>query len=371
MKISVDREKMASAFQLAGSVAPTRSPKEVLLNVKVEATEERVTLMATDGETSLRIDVDGVDVHTPGKALLNVSRTGSIFKESSDQHLTIDTAGTHTTIKGLHSEFKLPTANPDEFPTVAGFSEEKYHELPARLFREMVRRTQFATDVDSNRFALGGVLLELVGDDVLAVGTDGRRLARMQGTGRSIGGHETVGSTAIIPTRSLLLMERSISDKDEFVHLAVQSNTVQVRTGRCTIHTRLVEGRYPNWRQVIPNRTDSVMIELSVGPFYNVIRQAAIVADHETRGLDMEIGDGTLLLTARTAELGESRIELPIDFEGETIRLKLDHRFLSDFLRVLEPDTKFSLDVLSSTAPAILSTHDGYAYVVMPMALDH
>lgn len=370
MKIACDREKLASAFQLAGSVALTRSPKEVLQNVKIEADEDRVILMATDMETGIRIDVEGVEVQTPGKALLHVGRVGMILRESNDDQLTFESDGSATIVKGQHSEFNLPSMNPDEFPTVVGFEEEKYHELAARLFKEMVKRTAFATDPDSSRFALGGVLLELNGEEVLAVGTDGRRLARVQGTGKSIGGHQTSGNATIIPTRSLTLMERSIGDKEEFVQIASRGNDVLLRTGRCTIYSRLVEGRYPNWRQVIPQRDDAVDISMMVGPFYNVIRQAAIVADLETRGLDFEFGDGTLVLTAKTADLGQSRVELPIDYDGEPIKLKLDYRFVSDFLKVLDSNTSFIMNIASSTQPALMTTADGYAYVVMPMAMD-
>lgn len=370
MKISCDREKLATAFQLAGSVALTRSPKEVLQNVKIEAIDDRVTLMATDMETGIRIDVEGVDIQTPGKALLHVGRVGMILRESSDDQLYFESDGTGLIIKGLHSEFNLPSINPDEFPTVVGFEEDKYHELPARLFREMVRRTAFATDADSSRFALGGVLLELNGEDVLAVGTDGRRLARMVGTGKSVGDHQTSGSNTIVPTRSLSLMERSIGDKEEVVHIAARSNDLLLRTSRCTIYSRLVEGRYPNWRQVIPNTDESAHIDMTAGPFFNVIRQAAIVADQETRGLDFEFGGGTLLLTAKTADLGQSRVELPIDYDGESIKMKLDYRFLSDFLKALESDAKFKMHVSSATSPALMTTEDGYAYVVMPMAIE-
>lgn len=370
MKISCDREKLATAFQLAGSLALPRSPKEILQNVKLDAEEGKVTLMATDMESGIRIELDGVEVLTPGKTLLHVGRVGMILRESSDEKISIETDGTSTVIKGTHSEFNLPCANPDEFPTVAEFEEEAYHELPARLFKVMVKRTAFATDPDSSRFALGGVLLELNGEDVLAVGTDGRRLARMIGTGKSVGEHKTSGNTTIIPTRALTLMERSIDDKEECVHIAARSNDVMVRTSRCSVFTRLVEGRYPNWRQVIPSRDDSVKIAMSAGPFYAVLRQAAIVADQETRGLDLEFHNGTLLLTAKTADLGQSRVELPIDYDGEAIKMKLDYRYLSDFLKVLDGDATFQMDVASSTQPALMTTDDGYAYVVMPMALD-
>jgi DNA polymerase-3 subunit beta len=370
MKITCDREKLASAFQLAASIAQTRSPKEVLHHVKLDVTSEQSLLMATDMETGIRILVEGIETAAPGKALLNVARVGQILKESGDERLTIESDENRIRIKGEHSEFNLPSANPDEYPTVVGFQEEKYHEIPARLFKEMVRRTVFATDPDSTRFALGGVLLELSGEELIAVGTDGRRLARMIGKGVCVGGHETVGSTTIVPVKSLSLMERSIGDGDDPVHVATRGNDILLRSNRCTLFSRLVEGKYPNWRQVIPSRHESTQITMTSGPFHNVIRQAAIVADQESRGLDFNFGNGILLLSAQTADLGQSKVEMPIGYEGEPIRLKLDFRFLSDFLRVLDLDTQFTMDIVNSTSAVVLTTDDGYAYVVMPMALD-
>ncbi len=97
--------------------------------------------------------------------------------------MTLETNESSLIIKGLHSEFNLPSGNPDEFPTIVGFEENSYFEIPARLFRELVKRTIFATDTETKRYALGGVLFEITGDEITAVGTDGRRLARMQGKG--------------------------------------------------------------------------------------------------------------------------------------------------------------------------------------------
>ncbi len=370
MKILCDREKLASAFQLAGSIAMSRSPKEILHNIKIDAAGDKTILMATDMESGIRIEVDGIEVLSEGKALFNVSRVGQILKESNDERLSIESDENRVLIRGQFSEFNLPSANPDEYPTVVGFEEEKYHEISARLFKELIRRTSFATDPDSTRFALGGILMELTGDDVVAVGTDGRRLAKMSGQGKSIGGHGTTGSSTVIPVKAVTLMERSIGEKEEVVQVASRGNDVLIRSSRCTMYSRLVEGMYPNWRLAMPKLSDAVKITLTAGPFYNVIRQAAIVADQESRGLNFEFGGGTLLLSAKTADLGQSRVEMPIDYDGEIIHLKLDHRFVSDFLRVLEPETQFTLDIVNSTTAALFTTDDGYAYVVMPMALD-
>ncbi|MEC8433812.1 MAG: DNA polymerase III subunit beta, partial [Planctomycetota bacterium] len=226
------------------------------------------------------------------------------------------------------------------------------------------------TDAESSRFALGGVLLEMEESSVNAVGTDGRRLARMEGAGEAIGGHQTSGTSTIVPTRAIQLIERALSDKDESVDVAARSNDLLVRTPRAMIYSRLVEGRYPNWRQVFPKRENAVQLEMTVGPLFAALRQAAIVTDHESRGIDFTFADGTLKLEASTAEIGESHIDLPIAYDGEPIVLTMDHRYVADFCKVLDNETNFILEIESGASPALLTTDDGYGYVIMPMARD-
>lgn len=371
MKISCRREPLTAAFALAASIAPTRSPKEILQNVKLTAAGDKLTLTATDMEVGIRLDLaDGVEVETEGTTLLPVQRTNAILRESNDETLTLETDDSGVRISGGRSRFRLPGSNPDEFPSVTGFEEEKYHVVPTRLFREMLRRTAFATDAESSRYALGGVLLEMEGDSVLAVGTDGRRLARMQGSGDPVGGHQTTGMTTIVPTRAIHLMERALGDAGETVDVAVRSNDLLLRTSQAVIYSRLVEGRYPNWRQVFPTRENASQIELTVGPLFAALRQAAIVTDHESRGIDFTFANGSLTMEANTAEIGESRVELPIAYDGEPVTLVMDHRYVADFCKVLDAETNLIMEIETDMAPALLSTEDGYAYVIMPMSRD-
>lgn len=371
MKITCQRESLTAAFALAASIAPTRSPKEILQNVKVTADAGKITLTATDMEVGIRLELeDGMTVETEGTALLPVARTMAILRESNDETLTFETDDSGVRVQGSRSKFKLPGSNPDEFPSVAGFEEEKYHVIPTRLFREMVKRTVFATDAESSRYALGGVLLEMEDASVTAVGTDGRRLARMAGSGEAHGGHQTTGASTIVPTRAIQLMERALNDHDETVDVAARSNDLLLRTPRAVIYSRLVEGRYPNWRQVFPSRENGVQLEMTVGPLFAALRQAAIVTDQQSRGIDFTFADGTLKLEASTADIGESQIELPIAYDGESITLTMDHRYVSDFCKVLDNEASFTMDIESAAAPAVLTTEDGYGYVIMPMARD-
>src|SRR4029079_18779718 len=157
MKIICNREKLLHAFQTTAAIAPARSPKPVLQNVKLEVAADKATLMATDLEVGIRYDVTGIEVEAPGAALLPVARFGSILRESTDATFRIESDSEGTTVRGERSQFQLPSENPQDFPAISQFGEASYYELSARLFRELIRRTIFATDTESSRYALGGI----------------------------------------------------------------------------------------------------------------------------------------------------------------------------------------------------------------------
>jgi DNA polymerase-3 subunit beta len=371
MKVTCDREALLAAFQTAAAVVPTRSPKPILQNIKLEVSDAGAILLATDLEVGIRIQVPGIQVQVPGSAILPLSRFGSILRESSDATLRLEADGQATTVRGERSEFKLPAENPQEFPAVADFTDTAFHELSARLLREMIRRTIFATDNESSRYALGGVLLEMGPDKIIAVGTDGRRLAKMEVPARSEGGHQSGDTMTIVPTKAMQLIERAISDADAEIQLAARANDILVRGPRATIYSRLVEGRFPKWRDVFPQRTGASRVELTVGPLYSAVRQAAIVTSEESRGVDFCFESGMLVLSGRVAEVGQSRVELPIAYDGPTISITLDPRYLSDFLKVLDAERLVTIELKDAESAAVCSTDDGYGYVIMPLARDH
>ncbi len=258
MKATCERDKLLHAFQMAASVAPARSPKPILQNIKLEVTKDGAILMGTDLEVGIRMEVPGFAVEAPGSVVLPRDRFGKILTESSDEKLSLESDGRKALVRGQRSEFTLPLENPDEFPNVLAFEEKKYHEMPARFFREVVRRTSYATDNESSRYALGGVLIELTENELTAVATDGRRLAWQKGPAKSVAGHATGDNTTIIPTRAMQLIERALADNDDNIQLAARENDLLIRSGRATIYTRLVEGRYPKWRDVFPRREGDV-----------------------------------------------------------------------------------------------------------------
>ena len=410
MKVRLTREPLLAALQSASAVVPARSPKPVLTNVKLEAKGDAAIVSATDLEVGIRIELAGAESSAAGAVLLPSSRLMAIVRESQPGTVfDIQSDGTAAVVKATRSEYRLPAEDPLEFPAVATFPPEACYELAAPLMRELVRRTVFATDNESSRYALGGVLLELSGEHagdeadavetggvktggaktgnaktgavktgganmeangrVTAVGTDGRRLAKMEGP-VAVHGGSPAAAQPIVPARAMALIERCLSDAGVPVHVAVRQSEILVRTGPTTISARLVEGRFPRWRDVFPERLDAARVTLVAGPLLVAVRQAAIVTSEQSKGVDFAFEPGQLVLAGRSAESGESRIELPIDYTGQTIRIKLDPRFMSEFLKVLDGAANVQVDVIDAQSACVCRTDDGYGYVIMPLAAD-
>jgi DNA polymerase-3 subunit beta len=192
----------------------------------------------------------------------------------------------------------------------------------------------------------------------------------MEGPAQAVGQPTPFGEVTVVPTRAMQLLERALAEDGSEVQLALRQNDVLVRNPRAMISARLLEGRYPRWRDVFPRRENSLKLNLTVGPVYAAVRQAAIVTSEESRGVDFTFGDGTLVLAGQTAEVGQSRIELPIAYDGQQVSITLDPRFVVDFLKVLEPEKAFTFDIQDSDGPAVCTTDDGYGYVIMPLARD-
>lgn len=367
MKITINRQSFLRSFSLAAAVAPTRSPKPILQNVKLEATDGGGILTATDTEVGVRVALPEIDVDAPGAAVIPVARLAKILRESSDDSLTIKTADSKTTIKGSTSRFVLESQNPDEFPEVPGFDGYSYYEVDSEALTESIKRTIFAADSESSRYALGGILLDVGKKTMHVVGTDGRRIAVSETQISAIGKPKPV-NFPIVPSRACSLIQRVFGGDDSRIQFLPSSSDVIFRTASVVFYARLLEGRFPKWREVMPNRDNSSLVVMTSGVAGAAIRQAAIVASDESRGIDFKFQPGSLVMESSTAEVGTSHIEIPISYDGAEQSVTLDHRYVEDFLKVLSSETEFTFDFLDAESQVLLEAEDGYSYVVMPLS---
>ena len=368
MKLSCSRAALAAAFQTVSGVIPTRTPKPILQNVKLEAANGQAVLIGTDQEVGIRYRLAEANVEVAGEVLLPTNRVLSILREMQGDAVYLETTDSGTVIRGERAQYKLGAENPAEFPIVAEFDEQNAVTIAAGVLKQMIQRTVFATDTESTRYALGGVLVEIKGESIVMAATDTRRLAVMRGCVAS-GKVVSENAVPVVPSKALSLIEKALTDADTQVSVAIRNNDVLVKTALATIYSRLVEGRFPKYQDVIPAQCTS-SVELIVGPFYAAVRQAQIVTSEESRGVDFEIAPGLMTMTSRAAEIGESKVELPISYDGAPLVITFDPRYVADFLRVLEPEQPIRLELTDSESAAVFRTEDGYTYVVMPLSRD-
>ncbi len=366
MKAICNREALLAACQVASSAISSKDVKPILKNFKVIADNERCVLMATDLELGIRIDVAGVVVEEPGEAILPAAKLISILREMRDVEIHLEADIDATRVSGKSVDFEMPGEDPAHFPDIPIFSDDKYHELTAATMRGMIRRTVFAAASEMARYTMTGALWELEDESVRLVATDGRRLAWTQGVASVHGGHSVKGQAPVVPSKALNLLDRNFSDDQESIKVCFRPNEVLFKTERALIYTRLVEGRFPDYKMVLPKKSSAKAI-LKVEIFGAAVRQAAIMADDEVKKVIFKFSSNKLVLQAQGVTSGKSKVEISIDYDGPVIEISFNPSFVTDLLKVLPSDAEVVLDLIDSVSPALFKFGEDYKYLIMPL----
>ena len=258
------------------------------------------------------------------------------------------------------------SAKQQKFQSASALASGRYGDsttVNARALRQAIQRTQFCTDVASNRYALGGIHYEKAAAEstLHIVGTDGRRLANAMVQGS--GGDRLDG---IIPMKASKAIMNAC-DMDGDCCITANSSKIQVTAGNAVVTSPLVEGRYPNWRQIVPNSSSYTEVPIPASLLGSSVRQASIVSDLETRGINLDFSEGELRLSAAAAQSGRSKVVIPVAFQGEPKNLILDYKFIGDFCKAIDGGTIVDIMIGDHRAPIVLRSGSDYQYIVMPM----
>lgn len=370
MKAICQREGFLAKFQLVSSAVPSKDIKPILNNLKAiaDAQQSCCTLMATDLEVGIRLDVQGLTIEEEGEAILPAQHFLRILRESQSSELTIEANSDQCVVQGTNMYFEMPSEDAGNFPDIPTFDSDDYFEISSTTLREMIRRTIFATAGESSaRPAMSGVLFDIQGESLKLVATDGRRLALSQGEGQPHGNVSSEGQNAIVPPKALALLERNLQDDGEtMVRIGLRANEVLFRTELATIYSVLFQGRFPDYQSLFKSQKDSVTVPLEVGSFHAAVRQAAIMSDEESKRVDFQFDDNALTLKAKGARSGRSQVEMPMVYDAKKISIGFNPQYLTDMLRILPPESEIHLEMVDGSKPALFRSGAGYSYMVMP-----
>lgn len=366
MQIKCNREKFSQLFALAASAIDDHNPRIVLQNIKMVATENKLILMATDGELAVRFEYTDEDlvVEEPGEALLPKRLLLKALTLAHESCFELRQADDKTYIRLGGTNHSLQTQRLSDFPDITPFDHASYYKIPGKVLCNMIKHTLFAADNENSRYALGGVFLEFVDDKVSAVATDGRRLALQEGSVEVVGSNFTQ-NTAVCPKKILTMLQKSISDDVE-VQTAITENKIFFQVGDLFFQSQLVGGHFPRWRSIIPSIEDKKRVDLIAGTFYTAVQQASLTTLLKEPGVVFMFSSGKLELIGVGQEVGESHVKLPISYDYDPVDIKLDPKFVAEFLNVLNPDETVAF-FFAKNAPVLFQSADSYNYVIMPL----
>lgn len=373
MKLLVNRAALVEALGLASSVVLSRTPKPVLTCVKLVAgstgNAKTLTLVATDMEIALQYTLTQVDIATQGVALIPAGKLSEIVNNSPDDTLTLDSTGDTTAIKGSDANYKVFGYNADEFPPVSGFEGAADFSISAGALRQLLDRTRFAAAKEMTRYAINGVLFEKKGKKLMLVATDGHRLAQTKDDVAS----EGKDVSAVVPIKAINLIERLLTDPEQTVSLQFKENKLFVKVASetggvtATMSTALVEGTFPPYNDVIPKDSDK-KVTINKDRFLSAVRRAALLTNEESKGVRLAFASGTLSISSRAPEMGEAKIDLPVEYAGEAIEIGFNPIYLMDALKVADQES-VTFEIKTPNKPGLLKSGPGFLYVVMPVNL--
>jgi DNA polymerase III subunit beta len=370
MIVTCPRDGLLSACQIVGIAVPARTTMPVYQNLKAIAEADRLTLMATDLEVGIRYELRGPAVEEPGEAILPVSRLTSILRESLDNEIRLDADERRTRVNTSVSEYEMPGEDPASFADIADFEPgERYHELAAGDLQRMIRRTVFAAAKDEGKYAMRGVLWDMEEKKARLVATDGKRLAVTSGPAVAQGAGDKKVHSHLVPPKAMSLLERILADGDasQPVQVSLRANDALFKTERAVIYSRLVEGRFPPYRDVIPKKANA-KIPLVVNDFLSAVRQAAIMTDDESKRIMFHFAPGKLNLEAQGATTGKSKVSMKLEeYAGPAIDISFDPAYLTEMLRVLDGQDVLQLDLVDGQKSAVFRNGEDYLYLVVPL----
>lgn len=370
MKVKCARGPLHEAFQLALTVVPQRSTIPAVTNVKLAATGSGKTgvleLSCTDLEFGLKFRIPAMEVKEEGTVVLPATRMSGILREAGDADVVLDSDGTLAHVRAGGASFKVVGIDAADFPAVPGFEEKGALQVDTKDLGEMIRRTQFAVSSEVVRYALTGQLFEIHGKELRMVASDGKRLAYIKSRGAGKG--EAKNIRVIVPTKTMSLLDRILTDEDESVSIHVEETQIRMKTSRAMIFSRLIDGNFPDYEAVIPSDRDK-KVTLEREPFHAAVRKASLMTTDKTRAVKFTFAKGKLTLFTRTQDVGEANVEVPVEYRGEDIDVTFNPDYVVDYLKVV-PDESVELHLKDRASAGVFKSGKDYVYVLMPLTVN-
>lgn len=368
MKFSLPKSRLTNYLQHILQVVPSKSTLPILTNILIEALDNKLKISATDLDVSITASLE-CKVSRKGSASLPAKILFDIIKEVPESEIVFETTGSRMEIKIPNGTYKIATVAADDFPKLPAVNTKKEISIDGGSLVKMIRKVSFACSDDETRPALNGVLWQTKGEQMQMVATDGHRLARMSVENTKLQG---LNEDVIIPPKVLNLIPKFLEGETREVGVIFGENNIIFNLGDIILTSRLIEGPYPNFEQVIPAANDTKLI-VSKDELAGAVRRVSILSNVLTHQVKFSAKTGRLTLSTTNADIGGEGIEeLECEYNGEDIEMGYNAMYVTEILGKMEGDEvifELSTPVAAGVVYSPSIPRADYLCLVMPLRL--
>ena len=369
MKFKISQEYFSETLQKHIPVIPTRTTLPILNSIKWDLSDGKLRMHSTDLEITLTTEIE-VEVEQDGSVAVPARKLTEIIRELPQEEISVTVEDNfRIKVQGASGHYQIAGSDPEDFPEVPSGEMKEMFSISGEVFRQMIEKTSFAVSRDDMRPTLCGLFLQISQNDIRSVSTDGHRLSKFVFSDFQ-GGEDSF--EAIIPVKALNLSAKNIH-KETDIKVSISGNYVMIALNGDYLYSRLIEGKYPQYENVIP-RSNEIFLSCGVEALTSAVRRVAIFSNSLTKQVRFVLGEGQMLITAEDVETGgEAEESMNIDYQGEEMTIGYNANYILDALRQIDSEeVKFLIGTPDSACilePMEQSEESNFMMLLMPVRL--
>ena len=365
MKIKTDKDTLLHSLSIVNGVVGNKTTLPILSNILLESEgKNKVRLVGTDLEVAIS-SISEMEVQEEGSVTIPSKKIHDIVRELPSGEVELSVAKNNSvTVKSGRSIFKIMGLPKDDFPKLPEFSLDQAIEVEQKLLKESLLLTSFAISYDETRYVLNGVMLSIKHKKMKLVATDGRRLAFIQ---KDLDIRDSFSLDVIIPAKTVAELNKLLKDEG-VVKVLCFKNQILFHFGEVFILSRLIEGHFPNYEQVIP-KVEKTVSTMDREQLLQAVRRARLLTSQESQSVKIDLLKDKVLVSSRSPNMGEAHEEIDAELSGEDQTIGFNPDYLLDVLKNLDVD-KVQISLSGPDKPGLVKGKKDCLHVIMPMQLN-
>ncbi len=362
MRLKLDKNHLMEGIQIVQNIVSSKATLPILSNMLLETKGNKGRMNTTDLDIGISCEIP-VETIEEGAITIPAKRFSDIVRELPSGEIIISTKkNNQVDIEGNKCRFKLNGLPKEEFPKFPEFKDKEVIKIAQGIFKEMILMTSFAVSHEESRYVLNGLLMEISGDTIRMVATDGRRLAKIE---KKLEMPVKKEISVIIPIKAIQELHRNLMEEGSVSFIA-GTNQVLFDVNGILIATRIIEGEFPNYNQVIPKPV-SPKVGVNREVFLSAVRRANLLTTPDFQAIKFEVFVDKLVISKTTPDIGESREEIPIEYGGKEMIVGFNPQFLIDMLKNVSEES-IEIELMGADKAGVIRLGD-YLYLVLPMRI--